>query len=397
MKILHLSILFILTWVTSGNSMEPVFVVRNASGDSKEGNILRAVDSKILEMMDPDGKSFSIAGPVFMSRKNKEIPRLPRGNTLWLMNDDCVGFDKLEMKDDSFEFESTDFIPGLKLSIPLVDCKLIWFKNMLGLVDARSYRSQLLAGVRSKDMIVLSNSERVEGVLESLDLKTLTLESGAGKTSYKMDSISVLSLGIDANLKKEKIPEAVALVLASGTRLTLAKFTISKNVLEGTTMQGMKTQIPIEKIRHAVFFGENTIPIQELKDVKVTHFQFFGPPIESKVLPVARNVDFLISGSSYPNGFATNGSNLITVSLDGKYGRFCGVFGFDDISGRQGRANIKFLADGKVVASWEGYSFKSEPVEFSLPMSEVKELSIAIESSLGGKINWCNCILLGQK
>ena len=102
--------------------------------------------------------------------------------------------------------------------------------------------------------------------------------------------------------------------------------------------------------------------------------------------------EMCIRDSSYTNGFSTMGSTSITFPLDGKYQKSCGFFGFDDVEGRQGRADIKILADGKVIASWVGRTWKDGLGSLNLPLAGTKELSLVIEASLGSKINWCECL-----
>ena len=269
---------------------------------------------------------------------------------------------------------------------------MIWLKNPLGILDPVSYRNKILGEIRAKDFVVLNNAERVEGVLESFGAKTVVLDTGTSKPEYKTDSISLVGLSSDDNSKKEQTIEVVSLVLDSGARITLAEFKLSMGILEGKTMQGVKVRIPLSKIQHAVILGKSVVRIQELKNIKLRQVPFFETPMEAKAVKATKNSDFLISGSSYTNGFSTMGSTSITFPLDGKYQKLCGFFGFDDVEGRQGRADIKILADGKVIASWVDRAWKDGLGSLNLPLAGTKELSVVIEASLGSKINWCECL-----
>ncbi len=392
MKLLLRTALFFSCWATFASAQEPLFIVRDRVGTIKEGSIHRMSATNSLEMQSAEGKSFTIANPVYISRKNSVIPKLPLARTLWLLNNDCIKFENLLMKDDSFEVESLDFVSGSKTLVPLLDTKMIWLKNPLGILGPVSYRNKILDEIRAKDFVVLNNAERVEGVLESFGAKTVVLDTGTSKPEYKTDSISLVGLSSDDNSKKEKTIEAVSLVLVSGTRITLAEFNLSMGILEGKTMQGTKVRIPIAKIQQAVFLGKSVLRIQELKNINMRQVPFFETPMEAKGVKATKNSDFFISGSSYTNGFSTMGSTSITFPLDGKYQKLCGFFGFDDVEGRQGRAEIKILADGKVIASWVGRTWKDGLGSLNLPLAGTKELSLVIEASLGSKINWCECL-----
>ena len=379
-------------WATFVSAQDPIFVVRDRIGTVKEGSIQRIPSNNNLEMLSAEGKSFTITNPVYLTRKNTVSPRVPQTRALWLLNDDCIKFEDLLMKDDSFEFESSDFVSGGKTLVPLLDTKMIWMKNPLGILDPVSYRNKILDEIRTKDLVVLNNTERVEGVLESLGAKNAVLDSGTAKSEYKSDSISLICLSSEDNPKKEKAIEAVSLVLASGTRITLAEFNLSMGILEGKTMQGVKVRIPIIKIQQAVFLGKSVTRIQELKNIKLRQVPFFETPLEAKGIKATRNSDFLISGSSYSNGFSTMGSTSITFLLDGKYQKLCGFFGFDDIDGRRGRADIKLLADGKEIASWADRTWKDGLGSLDSSLAGTKELTLVIEASVGSKINWCECL-----
>ena len=392
MKLLLQTALFFSCWATFASAQEPLFIVRDRVGTIKEGSIKRMPATNSLEMQSAEGKSFTLANPVYIARKNSVIPKLPLARTLWLLNDDCIKFENLLMKDDSFEVESLDFVSGSKTLVPLLDTKMIWLKNPLGILDPVSYRSKILGEIRAKDFVVLNNAERVEGVLESFGAKTVVLDTGTSKPEYKTDSISLVGLSSDDNSKKEQTIEVMSLVLDSGTRITLAEFNLSMGILEGKTMQGVKVRIPLSKIQHAVILGKSVVRIQELKNIKLRQVPFFETPMEAKTVKAAKNSDFLISGSSYTNGFSTMGSTSITFPLDGKYQKLCGFFGFDDVGGRQGRADIKILADGKVIASWVDRTWKDGLGSLNLPLAGTKELSLVIEASLGSKINWCECL-----
>ena len=392
MKLLLQTALFFSCWATFVSAQEPLFIVRDRVGTIKEGSIQRMPATNSLEMQSAEGKSFTLANPVYIARKNSVIPKLPLARTLWLLNDDCIKFENLLMKDDSFEVESLDFVSGSKTLVPLLDTKMIWLKNPLGILDPVSYRNKILGEIRAKDFVVLNNAERVEGVLESFGAKTVVLDTGTSKPEYKTDSISLVGLSSDDNSKKEQTIEVVSLVLDSGTRITLAEFKLSMGILEGKTMQGVKVRIPLSKIQHAVILGKSVVRIQELKNIKLRQVPFFETPMEAKTVKAAKNSDFLISGSSYTNGFSTMGSTSITFPLDGKYQKLCGFFGFDDVEGRQGRADIKIFADGKVMASWVDRTWKDGLGSLNLPLAGTKELSLVIEASLGSKINWCECL-----
>ena len=392
MKLLLQTALFFSCWATFASAQEPLFIVRDRVGTIKEGSIKRMPATNSLEMQSAEGKSFTLANPVYIARKNSVIPKLPPARTLWLLNDDCIKFENLLMKDDSFEVESLDFVSGSKTLVPLLDTKMIWLKNPLGILDPISYRNKILDEIRAKDFVVLNNAERVEGVLESFGAKTVVLDTGTSKPEYKTDSISLVGLSSDDNSKKEQTIEVMSLVLDSGARITLAEFNLSMGILEGKTMQGVKVRIPLSKIQHAVILGKSVVRIQELKNIKLRQVPFFETPMEAKTVKAAKNSDFLISGSSYTNGFSTMGSTSITFPLDGKYQKLCGFFGFDDVGGRQGRADIKILADGKVIASWVDRTWKDGLGSLNLPLAGTKELSLVIEASLGSKINWCECL-----
>lgn len=394
MKLLPLILLIFFFWGTFLSAQEPIFIVRDRVGKIKEGGILRMDSINSLQMLSVDEKIATVANPVYISQKNSVIPGFPQTRALWLLNDDCVKFENLLMKDDSFELESFDFVLGSKVQIPLVDAKVIWLKNPLGIPDPVSHRRKILGENRSKDTLVLNNAERVEGIMESFGAKTVALDSGNSKAEYKNESVAIIGLSSDDNFKKEKRAELVSFVLDSGTRITLGEFNLSGKVIDGKTMQGIKVRIPLAKIRHAVFLGQSTVRIQELKNIKQTQSTFFETPNETKAFQASKNSDFLIAGSSYSNGFFTLGNTSITFPLEGKYQKLCGFFGFDDADGRAGRADIKILADGKVIASWVDCTWKDGVGILNLPLTGAKELSLVIEASLGSKINWCECLFI---
>ena len=167
MKLHFLTAVVFSCWATFVSAQEPIFIVRDRIGTLKEGSIQRITSANSLEMLSAEGKSFTITNPVYLTRKNTVTPRFPQARALWLLNDDCIKFEDLLMKDDSFEFESSDFVSGSKTLVPLLDTKMIWLKNPLGILDPVSYRNKILDEIRAKDFVVLNNAERVEGVLES--------------------------------------------------------------------------------------------------------------------------------------------------------------------------------------------------------------------------------------
>ena len=392
MKLHVLTAIVFSCWATFVSAQDPIFIVRDRVGTVKEGSIQRITSTNNVEMLSADGKSFTIANPVYLTRKNTVSPRFPQTKALWLLTDDCIKFEDLLMKDDSFEFESSDFVSGSKTLVPLLDTKMIWLKNPLGILDPVSYRNKILDEIRAKDFVVLNNAERVEGVLESLGAKSTVLDFGTTKAEYKSDSIALIGLSSEENPKKEKAIEALSLVLDSGSRITLAEFNLSMGILEGKTMQGAKVRIPITKIQQAVFLGKSVVRIQELKNIRLRQVPFFETPVEAKGIKATKTSDLLISGSSYSNGFSTMGSTSITFLLDGKYQKLCGFFCFDDVDGRRGRADIKLLADGKVIASWVDRTWKDGLGSLDSSLAGTKELSLVIEASVGSKINWCECL-----
>ena len=393
MKLLLLIALFFSYCATFVGVQEPIFIVRDKAGNLKEGSILKMASISSLEMISADEKNFTVANPVYIVRKNSVIPKYPQAKALWLLNDDCINFENLLMKDDSLEVECPDFVSESKVQVNLVDTKMIWLKNPLSILNPISYRNKMLGEIRSKDMVVLNNAERLEGVMESFGAKTMVFDLGNRKAEYKIESVAIVGLSSDDNSKKEKRVELICFVLDSGTRITLAEFTLLGKMLEGKTMHGFKVSIPLAKIQHAVLLGQGVVRIQELKNIKHLQSTFFETPKEVKAFESIKNNGLLIAGSSYSNGFSTMGSTTITFPLEGKFANLCGYFGCDDAEGRAGRADIKIIADGKVIASWLDHTWKDGVRSLNLPLAGTKELSLVIDASLGSKINWCECLL----
>ena len=112
MKLYFFTVVVFSCWATFVSAQDPIFIVRDRIGTVKEGSIQRIPSANSLEMLSADGKSFTLTNPVYLSRKNTVSPRFPQSRALWLLNDDCIKFEDLLMKDDSFEFESSDFVSG---------------------------------------------------------------------------------------------------------------------------------------------------------------------------------------------------------------------------------------------------------------------------------------------
>ncbi len=395
MKLQLFTSIIVLFCLPLAQGNEPVFMVRDKLGTVSTGTIERWTTAVQMEMVSAEGQNITINNPVYLSRKNSFVPSFPDNNTLWLINDDCLRFTNLLMKEDRFEFES----PGIyseanaRLSVPLIDTKLIWVKQPLGVLNPEVFRSKLLVELRIKDALVFNNGERVEGVLESLDAKNLSLDNGVAKSQFKVDSVGVIGLSQDDNVKKEKKNGAITLIMTSGSRITLAEFSLSKGMIEGKNMQGLAVKVSLEKVEHAVVFHKNAIRITELKNIKVTRSPFFSDPIVYNLLLSNSFSDFLSSGASHSHGFSTLGNSTFSIPLEGKFQRICGEFGFDNLDGRRGRADVKIIQDGKTVKQWLGSSWKDGPQYFNIPLADAKELTVVIETSPGSKINWCECLL----
>ena len=96
-----------------------------------------------------------------------------------------------------------------------------------------------------RDRVLLRNGDALDGLFNALDTKHVEVEVERKPTEIKIDKVAAIALSTDGVDKLKQKGVYVRLVLADGTRVSLASATSDANMLQGTTVFGAKVRVPL--------------------------------------------------------------------------------------------------------------------------------------------------------
>lgn len=372
--------IFLLLFSLGISQGQEVFEVRGTDGKKTEGTLSSWGPNSGFTLAQ-DGKPVRLDNPALLIRKDARRPPPLAKNSLWFSREDSLSFTKIELVDDLLRLDSPDLeFTGKGAGVSVLEARLAWWDKPQGIIDRGSYLSSLLKLSLKKDLLVLKNSDRLEGILETLE-DQIGWEGAQGKVKYPIGRISALLFTQEGAGKKDAPAAALWVCLKSGARFHLEKSKLEKGMVHGEIAGGSPVRFPVENLVEATWMGSARF-LTSSDATGVT-------PPESR--------EFFLGGSCFTRGIALKGSSSVKVVLEPMNKRFMAWLGMDEIHGRLGKGDFWVRSSGKELGRWRDVSLETGPVEVNLDVSGLKELELGVDMAPGlgafQQGDWVNCLL----
>ncbi len=370
-----------------------VFVVRTAEGADHRGT-LRELKSDWSLRVGDGGEGTLLAGAdvVCARRQGVPLPPMPAGEHLVLANGDRLPVTGLRLDGEKFRGRCAD-LGDAEVELPLAAVAVWWRAPPDGVAAPDRFLRRLAAGPRKRDAVYMRNGDVLEGVLDALSDKEVSLEVEKKVAATNLARVAAVALsGEPAEGLRPKGLHAL-LTLGGGARVTLASATCADGVaLRATASFGAALRVPLGRVVALDWLGGRADYLSDLKPVPCDEPLPYLGPDSFRWPPVADGSvdgrDLRLGGSTYAKGLGLHAPARVRYALGGAYRRFEAVVGLDDETGRRGSVRVRVLGDGRPLdAGFTGeLTAKNGPVRLRADVTGVKELTLEADVGRGGDV-----------
>jgi hypothetical protein len=386
----------------------PQFQAITADGTRHRGAWLRLDQAASITLMEDKATTWSVRQWLSLRRDKMPLPPYPTGQQIVFANGDRLPLPaskRVTIRDNRLVFQAANPLraKGDELAPPLPAVALVWLGAPEGAEEPERQLRKLLSSRPRKDVVLLKDGERVEGIVTALDSEE-GCRVQVGKSRVDMAWTRIAAVAFNSELLYAKVPDHphFHVVLADGTRLGLdgAQVDEESNQLRGTTLFGTAVEVALHEIVALDVRGGAAVYLSDLKAVKYEHTPFAGT-----AWPLVR--DGSVSGgalrlgeSTFDKGLGLHSECRVVYALEGKYRWFEAQVGLDPEKGKGGRVRLRVLVDGKERdLGWSKELTAADGVlALRLDVSQGRELALEVlfgsRGDVQAHVSWADARLL---
>jgi hypothetical protein len=286
-----------------------------------------------------------------------------------------------------------------KLAIPL--------KSIASLSGPRADAAEPAAkpSATEKDLVLLANKDRVEGIVANIDDSKLLLvtDNPDQPLPIPLANISQIYFG-GAAAPRSVPPLSVRLSFTSGSTYTVPlsgqpdAFAWTLNNLTIKDPAGTDHPVKIDSIARADVLGGRVVYLSELDPVSEEQTTFLDTSWPMQINKNVLGQPLRIARVDYPRGIGVHTQSTLTYDLDGSFDTLSLRVGLDDSAAPTGEALASISLDGKTL--WQSATLKPGQLspELSLPIKGGHRLQLtaapAAHLDVLGRLDWLNVALL---
>jgi hypothetical protein len=346
---------------------------------------------------------------VSLHRLNVPLPAPPVGSQLMLTNGDRIPLDpagSLLLADEQLHFRP---LPPLKLGgggelkLPIALVAAVWLRAPDKTVQPERFIRRLLAGTRTRDLILLHNGDRVEGSITALDRRGCKVKIEKSVQVVPAERIAAIAFSTELLARVKPPPPFGRAILTGGGRITLlsAGLDAGRKQLTGKTIFRAAVEFPMDRLAGLEMAQGRVVYLSDLYPAEYVFTPFLGIS-----WPYTRDGSIAGLGlalkdlGTLDRGLGLHTGSRITYSLDRKYQWFEAWVGVDPEMGRQGSARVAVIVDGKrqQLGGDREMTVRDAPVKFRIGVSQARRLTLQVTAGsrgdVQGHVNWGNARLI---
>lgn len=381
----------------------PEFLAQTIEGTSRRGPLERLGEGWAVRLGGTAPGTLEPDELLALRRSDRVPPPQPVGEQAVLVNGDRIPGTVGGMSGERVLFRLRPELGVEKEArLPLAAIALLWFAAPEDEENPGRLMRQLLADTRSRDLVLLRNGDRIEGILAGIDSRTgVELEVNRRTVTVDRDKVAAIALTTDLGGIGKPRGSRARLILADGTRLTLASpACIDGKTLTGTTVFGVEVRIALtDLIALEVLDGR----VVYLSDLKPKRYDF--TPALDVHWPFIRDGSVVgdalrLGGGTYDRGLGMHSASRLSFDLGGNYRRFEALVGLDDRTGRGGSVRVGVLVDGKPrdLGTTGDLTAKNGPLPIRVDVRGARELTLVVEFGrrldVEDHVNWADARLI---
>lgn len=273
-----------------------------------------------------------------------------------------------------------------------------WISVVLFDVSAPAGTADALRqAAREKDVVLLQNGERLEGIVAEISPERVLFRAAPGELEIPLARV----VGV-AFAHTQTSPPA--------EELQVCVSTIDGSVLTGRiqpadepgrfVLETTWASLPVsmhESVCSIEIRGGRLLYLSDLDPVEVEQVPHLG-----RLWPWQRDrsvggTPLSIRGKVYRKGLGVHSRSRLAYDLNGLFRRFRTEIGIDDATAHIGQATFTILADGRVLFSRENLAGDDEPVQVDVDTTGVQRLELLVDYGMGLDVgdhaNWAEARL----
>jgi hypothetical protein len=378
----------------------PTFLLHTAAGKPVSGPLLSLGDKWTIRLGRDSEVEANADEVIVLRRQGKPLPPIPSTTQVIFTNGDHVPVGRLKLVGERLQF-SPHVGQSKDLQAPLSAVSLIWLAAPDGTDDPVKERRRLLWQTRKRDVIHLRNGDTLEGVLTGLDETSVRIE--VGKKPVKLDRVKVSAIALNTELARPLRPKGAygRLVLANGSRLSLASAVCSDGKLvTGVPLFGGEVRVPLKQVVALYLFQGRAVYLADLKPRKIEQVAYLDESWPVVADGSVEGHDLRMAGSTFDKGLGTHNECRLTYDLGGAYRRFEAQVGIDDETQGRGGARVQVLVDGKPrdLGHDKDLTAKNGPLSVRVDVAGAKQLTLVVgfgkRGNVNGHVDWADARLI---
>jgi hypothetical protein len=355
-----------------------------------------------------DGGARKTVGPLLeLRRVGRALPPLLDRNFALLTNGDRIPLEvgaPVTLEKNRLHFAPAKSLPGAPKAIDLYapHVAAVFWSLPAGIDDAGVFFNNL-PQARPRDMVFLTNGDRLEGSLTALSAKAgCVIARSDGNAQFPLARIAAIAWNTDNQARLRSRRAYFRAVLEGGARLNFSQLRFDEKTRRwhGKTQFDAVLDMPEDAL---LALDERQGQAIDLADLKPTRYEY--RPYLGAAWPWVRDKSasghpLNIAGSNFESGLGTHASCSITYKLDGLYQRFDSEVGLDAEHSPRGRARVAVELDGKRVDLTAGKELtaRSAPLPVRLDVRGVRSMTLIVDTGAFGdvqaEVNWAKARLV---
>ena len=256
-------------------------------------------------------------------------------------------------------------------------------------LKARGAEDLLLAQTRKGEVVA------IPGVLEGIKGGRLSFLYQGKSRSLPVAQVEGLVIAARSEASRDELRSTFKMegdVAVSGRWKGL-----DATVWKVETPWGQEMKLPAPSIQEVRFRGGKMTYLSDLEPTKVEEASYFGRPFPWRRDVGLKGGPLKMNGETYARGVAVHSRSSLTYDLDGRFGTFEALVGFDDAARGKGRVACRVFADGKEIYGAPDLRGDASPTPLKLPVASVQQLRLEVDygrgQDTGDRVIWADARL----
>jgi hypothetical protein len=388
-----------LWWSSDSQIASSPFILETGDREIVTGSLVALTEDWSVRLAGKDEASAAGKDVVALRRVGAVVPPIPVRNCVLLADGDAIPTTAIRYDGERFEL-APQLGETKGLIVSPSQLTLVWLAVPDDQRRPDHLRRALAAGQRTRDRVLFRNGDSLEGTLTGMDAKTVRFEADKRKLELQLGKIAVIAMNTELTSRRKPKGPYARLVLSNGARFSLTSATVDGEALSGKLSSGSRIRVKVRDIVTLSIVQGRAAYLSELKPSKIEQTPYLDATFPPVLDASAKGRDLRVGGSSYDKGLGMHGACRMTYELDRAYERFESLVGMDDATGREGRARLQVLVDGKAQKlELEGdLTHRKGPLPVRLNVSGAKTLTLVVDFGEHGDVqadvNWANARLI---